>query len=180
MRAAAFVRGNATIVPPTDLLLGEGTLVALSCDGALHATVLARMAAGIVKASMGALYICGFDPRLQPVQAKRLAGFVPPFLTASGFPTLDRYIEYRAALWGLPPAQSIVRARHLRARIRDVEDAYAFPLIGALLANPPLLVLDRPQAAHAAGIVAVANSCAILSTHSGAAQADRFRSAALA
>ena len=174
MRAAAFARRGATIVPPTDLLLGERESAALICPDARAAAVAARMAAGIVKASEGAVYICGFDPRLQPVQSKRLAGFVSHALTSADFASLDRYIDYRAALWGLPRAQSIVQARHLRSAVREIDDAYAFPLVAALLARPALLVLDRPAVACVSQIRSIAHDCAVLSTHAGAQQADRF------
>jgi hypothetical protein len=75
----------------------------------------------------------------------------------------------------LPLAQSVVSARALLARLDGVHEAFAYPLVGALLAQPRLLVLDRPQTAYAQQILDAAGDCAIFSTHVSERDADRFR-----
>jgi len=132
------------------------------------------MACGIIKPSWGAVFIGAFDPRIQPVQAKQLVGYVPHEAMPRDFSTLEAYAQYRAALWSLPAAESIVRARYLRSRLAGLHESFAIPLIGALLSAPPLLVLDRPQPAYAEQIVAAAESCAIFSTHDSPEEALRF------
>lgn len=179
MREAAFSRGGRIIVPPVTLTLGEGERLAHVCDDARSATTIALMAAGLVKPSAGRVFVAAFDPRIQPVQVKRIVGYVPHEAVPHDFPSFTRYIEFRAALWGLPRAQSIVRARALLAQLEGVHEAFAFPLAGALLAYPRLLVLDRPQAAYAQQIYVTANGCAIFSTHLSQRDAERFCGAAV-
>jgi ABC-type uncharacterized transport system ATPase subunit len=132
------------------------------------------MAAGLVRPTRGSVFIGAFDPRIQPVQVKRIAGYVPHEAVPHEFSSFARYVEYRAALWGLPRAETIIRARLLLERLRGVHEAFAYPLVGALLAQPRLLVLDRPQTAYAAQIVAAAVGCALFSTHASQCDAQRF------
>lgn len=179
MRDASFARAGRTIVPPLTLTLGEGEHLAYACGDASAASTIALMAAGLVKPSSGRVFIAAFDPRIQPVQAKRIVGYVPHEALQHDFPSFTRYIEFRAALWGLPRAQSIVRARALLARLEGVHEAFAYPLAGALLAQPRLLVLDRPQAAYATQILDAAADCAIFSTHASARDAQRFNAIAV-
>lgn len=174
LREASFVQRGVPVVPPVTLTLDEGERVAYACAGERCAAIVAMMAAGLVKPSSGAVYVGAFDPRIQPVQVKRIAGFVPHEAVPHDFPSFARYVEYRAALWSLPLAQTIVRARALLARLDGVHEAFAYPLIGALLADPKLLVLDRPQAAYAPQILDAAGDRAIFSTHVSQRDADRF------
>lgn len=179
MREAAFEQRGTALVEPATMLLGEGEHLAYACTSEREAAVLAMMAAGLVKPTRGRIYIAAFDPRIQPVQVKRIAGYVPHDAVPHEFSSFTKYVEYRAALWGLPRAQSIVRARALLEKLEGVHEAFAYPLCGALLAQPRLLVLDRPQAAYAAQISAAAEGCGIFSTHASERDAQRFISGTL-
>lgn len=180
LHEASFVRAGRALVPPLTITLGERERLAHACTDERSASTIALMAAGLVKPTSGRVFIAAFDPRIQPVQAKRIVGYVPHEALQHEFPSFARYIEFRAALWGLPRAQAVVRARALLARLDGVHEAFAYPLIGALLAQPRLLVLDRPQAAYAQQIIDAADKCAIFSTHSSTRDAQRFNAVALA
>lgn len=180
LREASFVQRGTTLVSPVTLSVHEGERLAYACGGDRFAAILAMMAAGLVKPSSGAVYVGAFDPRIQPVQVKRIVGFVPHEAVPHDFASFTRYVEYRAALWGLPAAQTIVRAHALLAHLDGVHEAFAYPLVGALLGDPKLLVLDRPQAAYAPQILEAAGDRAIFSTHVSAREADRFQRTAVA
>ena len=179
MRAAAYVRGG-TSAPPVTLALNEGEKLALSCAGEDPARATAMMAAGLLAPTSGTVFVAAFDPRIQPVQVKRITGFVAHEAPPLDFSSFTRYAEYRAALWGLPRAQSVVRARALLAKLQGVHEQFAYPLAGALLSAPRLLVLDRPLAAYAPQILRAAGSCAIFSTHADPHEAERFEQACAA
>lgn len=153
--------------------------MAHASENDVAAYVTAFMASGLVAPTRGRLFIGAFDPRIQPVQVKRITGFVPHVALAPEFGSFVKYVEYRAALWGLPRAESIVRARAILSKLEGVHEQFAFPLAGALLAGPRLLVLDRPQTAYAAQIALAAGSCAIFSTHANARDAERFMAGCL-
>jgi ABC-type taurine transport system ATPase subunit len=178
-REASFARGGRVSIAPLSLTLDEGERLAYACADETSASVIALMAAGLVKPTSGRVFIAAFDPRIQPVQAKRIAGFVPHEALQHEFPSFARYIEFRAALWDVPRAQAVVRARALLARLDGVHEAFAYPLVGALLAQPRLLVLDRPQAAYAYQILDAAGECAIFSTHGSERDAQRFSAVAV-
>lgn len=177
MREASLVRDGIEIVPPSTLQLDEGEQRAVDCGSAARASAFALLAAGLVTVTGGRLFVAAFDPRIQPVQVKRLTGYVPHDAVTHGFRSFVRYVEYRAALWGLPRAQSIVRARALLERLDGVHEAFAYPLVGALLHQPALLVLDRPQHVYAPQIRTAAGTAAILSTHADGNDAQRFTQA---
>ena len=115
-----------------------------------------------------------YDSRLQAVHCKRIAGFVPhePLQLDDG--DFMRYVAYRAALWNVNAQAAIARARLLAERLEGMHEAFACPLIGALIGMPQLLVLDRPQPVYAQRILAVIENCALLSTHAQPANAAAF------
>lgn len=174
MREAAFTNPRVSVGPVSlDLEPGEG--VALQFDTAAAASVVALMAAGVAKASSGAVLIGDFDPRIQSVHCKRIAGFVPhePLpISASEF---HRYIAYRAALWSVDTEFAAARARDLLTELDGMHEALAYPLIGALIAAPQLLVIDRPASAYARQIRAATRGTAVLTTHVDAAGESAFR-----
>jgi len=174
MRGACYARGGREIVAPFTITLDENERLAHACGDEAAASTIALMAAGLVRPAAGRIFIAAFDPRIQPTQVKRVVGYVPHEALPHDFPSFTGYIEFRATLWGLPRAASIVRARALLARLEGVHEAFAYPLVGALLSEPRLLVLDRPQAAYAQQILDVAGECAIFSTHVLERDAQRF------
>ncbi|HEV3152400.1 MAG TPA: hypothetical protein VGZ02_01200 [Candidatus Baltobacteraceae bacterium] len=177
MRSVTYVHHGRTLTGPVTLALEERGRLAYACGDAFAACALSLIAAAIVKPSTGTVFIGAFDTRVQPVHSKRIAGYVQHEAGAHDFTSFTRYIEYRAALWGLPRAESIVRARALLTKLDGVHEQFAYPLVGALIAMPQLLVLDRPQAAYALSILEAAGGCAIFSTHADERDAERFAAA---
>jgi hypothetical protein len=174
MRDATFVRGTRTLAGPVSCDLDAGRRATMLLRTTDEATIVAMLAAACAKPTGGSVFIGEFDPRIQPVQCKRMVGYVPHELTPSVFPSFEAYVAYRAALWGLDQSRAGNDAFALRARLEDVHESFAYPLIGALLSRPPLLVLDRPQAVYASKILDVAGGCAIFSTHTSAREAAAF------
>jgi hypothetical protein len=174
MRDAAFSRGGELVVPALTLELEDGARLAHTFDSATQAEVAALMACGIVRATEGTVFIGEFDPRIQPTQCKHLASYAPHEAVASEFSSFEQFIDYRAALWGIEPALALTRAREALEKLGGLHEAFAYPLAGALIAEPKLLVLDRPQAAYAAAILGAAGSCAVFSTHLVASEARAF------
>jgi ABC-type Na+ transport system ATPase subunit NatA len=177
MREASFDASGAAVGPITlDVHSGEG--VARVFGGSREATIAAMLAAGIVKATGGSVLIDQYDPRVQSAHCKRIAAFVPhaplPLPDEAEF---ERYIAYRAALWDVDSMRAIAQAKLLLERLDGVHEAFAYPLAGALVAAPQLVVLDRPQPAYARQIVAAIGPRAIVSTHLSAAAAEAFSDA---
>jgi hypothetical protein len=173
MRNATF-SGRGVAVGPVTLDVWPGESFSLVFTSSAEASIVALMASAIVKASSGTVLIGDYDPRVQSVHCKRIATLVPHEPLAIDENDFFAYISYRAALWGIEPAIGRKRAALLRERLAGVHEAFAFPVIGALIGMPQLLVLDRPQSAYAAAILEAAEGRAILSTHAGAVAAQAY------
>lgn len=174
MRSASYVRDGVTYARATDVSLGPAEHLALHCESALAAQTLAMMASAIARPTSGTVLIGEYDPRVQPVHCKKIATYVPHDPLPLHRRELDRYIAYRASLWNIDEQQAHVHATALLERMDGMHEAFAYPLIGALIGMPQLLVLDRPQTSFAEHIKAAAGGCAIFSTHTEAAAAAAF------
>ena len=165
MRAAAFKADGAAIVPPTTLDVAPAARYAHLCASAAEARIVAMLAAGLARPTDGNVLIGEYDPRVQPVHCKRIAGFVPhdPLVIAPS--EFSRYITYRAALWGIDQERARAHASLLLERLHGIHEAFAYPIVAALIPMPRLLVMDRPQPAYAASTLAAAGACALFSTH---------------
>ena len=152
-----------------------GELAARTFASPREAAVVALMAAGIAKASSGSVLIGDYDPRVQSVACKRIAGFVPHEPVSLEERDFGAYVAYRAALWSVDAHVAYARAAELRVALGDMHEAFAFPLIGALIASPELIVLDRPVPAYAERILRIVEGRAVFSTHASVAVARAFR-----
>lgn len=155
-----FERDGHEVVPPFSLELLAGERAQLPMPNMRAASVAARMAAGVVKATCGTLFIGDFDPRIQPVQAKRLVGFVPRGGTFGGsarLPWISRprfgaaaardrceIVDFHAALYEVEREVARRRVRAVIATIGALDDA-GFALALALIRPIVLLVLDEPS-----------------------------------
>jgi len=168
-RDAAYVRNGETIVAGANLDLAPGEHMTRACGSAREAEALAMMASALARATSGSVTIGEFDPRVQPVHCKRIAAFVSHDPLPLSHIDAARYIAYRAALWDIEPAASRTRAQRLYERLEGMHEAFAYPIVGALLPLPQLLVLDRPQAEFVPQILDAAAGCAVLIAQTAAA-----------
>ncbi len=169
MRDASYVSRGVAVVSPTTLDVNPGERVLLRASNVAQAEARAMMAAALALPTSGSVEIGEYDPRVQPAHCKRLVGFVPhdPLpLREMGF---DRYVEYRAALWDIDCERARAVAHVLLERLSGMHEAFAYPLVGALVANPAILVLDRPQPTYREAIYAAVGPCAIFETEMGSA-----------
>lgn len=176
MREACF-RTNGAAVGPVTLNVAPGERAVAVFTSPREANIVALLAAGIVKATSGCVLVDQYDPHVQPAHCKRAAAFVPHDALPLAGLEFERYVTYRAALWNVDPMRALAHAKLLMERLEGVHEAFAVPIVGALVGNPKLLVLDRPQPAYAQPIVAVAGPRAIVSTHVSRAAAAEFASA---
>lgn len=164
MRQATFCRGRAVLLDHITIALDAGERADLTCETNLAASIAARLAAGIIKCSSGVVFVASFDPKIQPVQTKRLVGFVA-YQRMLELPAAREYFAYRAALWELDRDRALRRGTELLQRFRDLPPAQALALAGALLHRPRLLVLDRPSERMRAAAAAAAHDAALFAAY---------------
>ncbi len=139
-----------------DLAIRPGEFYALLGPNGAGKTTTLRMVAGLLQADGGEISICGVDARGNPLEAKKLAAWLPdePLL----YDKLDplEYLEFVAGLWGVPADLAQTRAEELLRRLelwpqrrqrcegfsRGMKQKVA--LAGALIHEPKLLMLDEP------------------------------------
>lgn len=173
MREACFTASGSPVGPVT-LDVDPGERATRVCASAREANVVALLASGIVKAGRGCVLVDQFDPRVQPAHCKRVAAFVPHDPLPLAAAEFDRYVTYRAALWNLDPRRTLAHAKLIMERLDGVHEAFAAPLAGALVCNPKILILDRPEPVYAARIAFAAGPRAIFSTHLNSSDAAAF------
>ncbi len=157
MRDATFRRSGSVLLAAVSLSLECSARAELTCESTVAAGIAARLAAGIMRCTQGQVFVADFDPKIQPVQVKRLVGFLPCDRPRNPF-CADDYFAYRAALWNLDATAALKRGRTFLAMLDGLEQSEAALLAGIFLHDPPLIVLERPrdglldaaQALHAA------------------------------
>ena len=153
MLEASYARRGEAIVPPTTLRIDPCEHATHACANVREAEALAMMAAALLRPTAGSVLIGEYDPRVQPVHCKRIAAFVPHDPLPLNRIDTDRFIEYRAALWDIEPARAKAHTRLLLERLDGLHEAFAYPVVAALLPSPQFVVLDRPQP-QSIGIIA--------------------------
>lgn len=150
--------GSVVAVRDVSFSVGQGEVVGfLGPNGAGKSTTL-RILAGFLGPTSGRVRIDGHDMSEAPLAAREKLGYMPE--AAPLYPELRvrEYLEFRARLKRIPRrarAANIERAL-ARASLRDVEGAtighlskgyrQRVGLADALVADPPLLILDEPTA----------------------------------
>lgn len=150
--------GTVVAVQGVSFSVGKGEVVGfLGPNGAGKSTTL-RILAGFLGATSGTVRVNGHDIAEASLEARASLGYMPE--AAPLYPELRvrEYLEFRARLKRVPRAK---RAQHVeraleRANLRDVSETtighlskgfrQRVGLADALVADPPLLILDEPTA----------------------------------
>jgi ABC-2 type transport system ATP-binding protein len=150
--------GTVVAVQGVSFSVGRGEVVGfLGPNGAGKSTTL-RILAGFLGATQGKVRVNGYDLAEQSLLARASPGYMPE--AAPLYPELRvrEYLEFRARLKRVPRGRlgpSVERAIE-RANLRSVSDTtighlskgfrQRVGLADALVADPPLLILDEPTA----------------------------------
>ncbi len=114
------------------------------------------MLLGLVQPTAGSVNVLGLDVQKQPVEVKRLVGYVPESPNIYEFLTGIEYLDFIADIYGVPPAEKkqriteYLKALQLEGREGDMINSYSdgmkkkLSLISAFLHKPKLLILDEP------------------------------------
>ena len=146
--------GRTTALDGVSFTVERGQVVGfLGPNGAGKTTTL-RIIAGYLPADGGRALVDGIDVAADPVAAQRRLGYLPEGAPAYDDMRVEDYLRYRARLKGA--ARSRVEAALTAARALDVarrpigqlSKGYRqrVGLADALVADPPILVLDEPTA----------------------------------
>lgn len=119
-------------------------------------TTLIRAIVGAQPFEGGSIEICGHGIDCEPIAAKRALAYVPDNPDVYEFMTGAQYLTYLADIFEVPASDRAERITALAERL-NISDALTDPIssyshgmkqklviIGAIIHNPTLLVLDEP------------------------------------
>ncbi|MDX2130900.1 MAG: ABC transporter ATP-binding protein [Planctomycetota bacterium] len=148
--------GKTHAVRGVSFELRSGQVAGLLGPNGAGKTTTIRMIAGYFLPDRGSVSIGGFDTQDKPTAARRRVGYLPESNPLYPEMRVGEYLEYRVGLFGIARE---FRARAVgyaiercwlrdvaRARIGTLSKGYRqrVGLAGALVHNPPVLILDEP------------------------------------
>ena len=149
--------GSFTAVDNISLSIGEGEIFSfLGVNGAGKTTTL-RMLAGILKPTSGEITIGGFSMRSQPLEAKRITGYIPDRPHIYPGLTGREYLYFVAELYDLFAESCdqriswLLREYSLIDRQDELIGSYSHGMrqrlatCAALVASPKVLIVDEPM-----------------------------------
>ena len=149
--------GSRTAVRDVSFEVQKGEIVGfLGPNGAGKSTTL-RMITGYLHPTGGRVRIDGIDAFERPIEARRLFGYMPEGVPLYEEMRVFEYLRYRGELKGLPSKalgdaveRALDQAGVVDARERiigQLSKGYRqrVGLADALIADPPLLILDEPS-----------------------------------
>ncbi len=150
--------GTVVAVKDLSFRVGKGEVVGfLGPNGAGKSTTL-RILAGFLGSTQGRITVNGFDIEQRPIEARSSIGYMPEASPLYPEMRVREYLGFRAQLKKVPRAKradSVGRAMR-QAAVTEMADTLILHLskgyrqrVGladALVAGPPLLILDEPTA----------------------------------
>ncbi len=145
-----------TAVHDLSLSVNSGEICGFIGHNGAGKTTLIRSIVGAQPPASGSIRVCGHDVWEEPVEAKRLMAYVPDNPDVYDFLTGMQYLDLMADVFGVSVKDRRLRVDEMAGRL-DLSDALGelvssyshgmrqkLVLVGALLHDPELLVLDEP------------------------------------
>jgi len=138
------------------LTIGQGEIFGLLGPNGSGKSTTLKMLLGLVTPDKGTVTVLGLDVLKEPVEVKRLVGYVPEAANVYEFLTGIEYLDFIADIYGVPTAEKkqrimeYLKALQLEGREGDMINSYSdgmrkkISLISAFLHKPKLLLLDEP------------------------------------
>ncbi|MCL8250329.1 ATP-binding cassette domain-containing protein [Aeromicrobium fastidiosum] len=139
-----------------DLTVPEGTVLGLLGPNGAGKTTAVRILATLLKATSGTAEVAGIDVAKDPDGVRARIGLSGQYAAVDEYLTGFENLQMVGRLYGMPKAAASQRARDLLERF-GLDDAGDRPsktysggmrrrldLAGALVAEPPVLILDEP------------------------------------
>lgn len=152
-----YGKTNVRAVDDLTLKVEKGSTLGFIGPNGAGKTTTIRLLTGILQPTSGRVLVGGIDMAKDPIGAKRLIGFVPDAHEMYDRLTGMEYLNFMADVYGVSAAD---RKAHIEKYLelfgledasRDQIRSYSrgmrqkLTIIGALIHNPPVWVLDEPM-----------------------------------
>jgi ABC-2 type transport system ATP-binding protein len=150
--------GSLAAVQDLNLTVQEGELFGFLGPNGAGKTTTIRMIIGLLRPTRGTLSVAGHDVKQEPLAVKRAVGYLAQTPLLYDRLTGREFLRFMGGLYGLGDEKIAARTEHLLALMDLSEKAdqliesysggmrHKIGLCGALLHEPPVLVLDEPLA----------------------------------
>ncbi len=148
--------GRMRAVSDMDLTIRRGEVFGLLGPNGSGKTTTMRMTLGLIKPDYGSVRVYGVDVSENPIEVRRMVGYVPEEPRLYEYLTGIEYLDFIADVRGLPTKvkeeriKESIEAFQLEGRENDMISGYSHgmkqkvAIIAALLHKPKLLILDEP------------------------------------
>ncbi|RLI00356.1 ABC transporter ATP-binding protein [Candidatus Bathyarchaeota archaeon] len=156
VNSASKFFGSVKAVNQVNLKVGRGCIHGLLGPNGSGKSTLMKMILGLVKPDQGNIKVYGLDVWKNPVEVKRMIGYVPETPQLYEFLTGLEYLDFVGDLYGIPNNEKKERilefldAFELKGYENKLIGGYSqgmkqkLAIIAALLHKPKLLILDEP------------------------------------
>lgn len=153
----SYNRGTIKAVNNVSLNVQDGEIFGFLGPNGAGKTTLLKMITGILNADHGTIKINGKDIKKEPLEAKMQFGFVPDDPNIFARLTGIEYLNFIADVYRVPSKIRVERMQELLKRFQMSSAAddriqsfshgmkQKIVVIGALLHNPPVWILDEPM-----------------------------------
>ncbi len=148
--------GSLKAVKDFSLTLKAGEIRGLLGPNGSGKSTTMKMILGLLKPDSGNLNVCGIDVRANPVEARKMIGYVPetPFLYE--YLSAAEYLDLVGVAYGLGRierknrADELLQALQMDKHVNEIMSGFSqgmrqkIALISALIHKPQVLILDEP------------------------------------
>ena len=150
--------GNHHAVKDISFMVDDGQIVGLLGPNGAGKSTTMNIMTGYISATSGTVKIGGCDILEEPIQAKKLIGYLPELPPLYEDMTVGEYLSFVCDLKGIrkkedkiaavTEVEEAVKITEVKGRlIKNLSKGYKqrVGLAQALIGNPPLLILDEPS-----------------------------------
>ncbi|HHY92473.1 MAG TPA: ABC transporter ATP-binding protein [Firmicutes bacterium] len=153
----AYGRGQVKAVDDLSLEVKPGEIFGFLGPNGAGKTTTIKMLVGLLLPDSGTVEVAGVNVVTNPLEAKRRIGFVPDTPAVWERLTAREYLNFLGDVYEVPPAErwqrleELLKSFELWEALDDPLKSYSHGMrqkvvvAGALLAQPPVLILDEPM-----------------------------------
>ncbi len=148
--------GDTRAVRHLNLTVNQGEIRGILGPNGSGKSTTMKMIVGILKPDYGTINLLGVETALNPVDAKKIVGYVPEMPHLYDYLTVAEYLDFIGIAYRIPPAirkqraDELLQALQMEMHVNEVMSGFSqgmkqkIAITAAVLNRPKILVLDEP------------------------------------